>query len=144
MKLHMQTEDTPVIQKTKELCQTILGQPAYHALRKAIDAFLGDPASVEQYRTLCDLQDTLGGKQEQGQQLSAAEIEAFEKAEQEFLANPAAQGFIDAQRQMQKIEQTVSQYVRKTFELGRLPQEDDLGGGGCGSGSGCGSGCSCH
>lgn len=137
MKLHIQTEDTPVIQKTKELCSTILVQPAYLALRKAIDTFLDDPASVEQYRVLCDLQDTLGGKQEQGLHLSVEEIAAFEKAEQDFLANTAAQAFIDAQRQMQKIEQTVSKYVRKTFELGRLPQEEDLGGGGCGSGCGC-------
>lgn len=142
MKLKMQSEDTPVIQKTKELCQTILEQPAYQAMRQAIDAFLGDAASVQQYRDLCDQQDALGQKQEQGLPLTDAEIAAFETAEASFLANPSAQAFIRSQRQMQDIEKTVGQYVRKTFELGRLPQEDDFGGG-CGSG-GCGSGCGCH
>lgn len=142
MNLKMQSEDTPVIRKTKELCQTILGQPAYLTMRQAIDRFLGDAASVQQYRDLCDQQDALGQKQEQGLPLTDAEVEAFEKAESLFLANPAAQAFIQAQRQMHEIEKTVTQYVRKTFELGRLPQEDDFGGG-CGSG-GCGSGCGCH
>ncbi len=96
---------------------------------------------MEQYRLLCDLQDTLGQKQSQGLPLEDAEIAGFEQAEQKFLANPSAQAFIAAQRQMHEIEQTVARYLRKTFELGRLPGEEDLGGGGCGCGSG---GCGCH
>jgi cell fate (sporulation/competence/biofilm development) regulator YlbF (YheA/YmcA/DUF963 family) len=143
MKLNLQTEDTPVIVKTKELCQTILEQPAYLALRQAVTSFLDEPASVEQYQQLCDLQETLSGKQAQGIPLGDDEIASFEKAEQAFLANPSAQGFIAAQRQMHEIEQTITRYVRKTFEIGRLPGEADFGGGG--GGCGCGSGgCGCH
>lgn len=38
---------------------------------------------------------------------------------------------------MHKIEETVSSYVRKTFELGRLPNEDDFESGSCGPSCGC-------
>jgi hypothetical protein len=50
---------------------------------------------------------------------------------------PVAENFIKAQQQMHKIEKTVSQYVRKTFELGRIPGEDDFPRGGCGPSCGC-------
>lgn len=142
MKILLQTEETPVVQKTKELCQTILDQPAYQEMRRQITAFLQDQASVQQYQRLCDQQDLLQAKQEQGEPLSDSDIEGFEREEQSFLSNPLASGFIDAQRQMQKIEKTVAQYLRKTFELGRLPAAEDMeSGGGCGCGSG---GCGCH
>ena len=140
MKLTLQTEDTPVIRKTKELCQTILEQPSYQELRQAIEAFLGDNASVDQYQRLCDLQEELGHKQSHGESLTNEEVEAFEKEERDFLANPAARPFIQAQRKLHEIETTISTYVRKTFELGRIPQESDFAGG-CGCGSG---GCGCH
>lgn len=136
----LQTEDTPVVAKTKELCRTILDQPAYQEMRRQISAFLQNADAVEQYRRLCDLQDVLHSRQEAGEALSDEEYANFEREESAFLANPLAAGFIDAQRQMHQIEKTVAQYVRKTFELGRMPEADDFGGG-CGCGSG---GCGCH
>lgn len=142
MKILTQSSDTPVIQKTRELCQTILDQPAYQQLRKSIDEFIGHADSVSQYRQLCEMQDALGSKQEQNIPLPDDEVAEFERLEQAFLANPLAQSFIAAQRQLQQIEQTVSGYVRKTFELGRVPAESDLSGGGCCGGSS--GGCGCH
>ena len=40
----MQTtlEETPVMQKTRELCQTILDQPTMQSIRQRIDAFMGN------------------------------------------------------------------------------------------------------
>ena len=137
MKLKMQSEDTPVIQKTKELCQTILDQPAYREIRKTVDDFLGNAQAVDHYRRLCDLQDLLRMKEDQGMEVTDSEMADYEKLEQEFLGNPLAQQFIEAQHKMHKIEATVSGYIRKTFELGRLPQDSDFEGGGCGPGCGC-------
>jgi cell fate (sporulation/competence/biofilm development) regulator YlbF (YheA/YmcA/DUF963 family) len=141
MKILSQAEETPIVFKTKELCQTILDQPAYQELRRQISVFLQNRDAVEQYRRLCDKQDVLQSKQEEGQSISTGEMADFEQEEKAFLANPLAAAFIDAQRQMHKIEQTVAQYVRRTFELGRLPESGDFGDEGCGCGSG---GCGCH
>ncbi len=140
MNILQQTDELPVIQKTKELCQTILDQPAYHEMQRQITAFVQNRDAVEQYRRLCDKQDSLHAKQSQGEELTNEEMKDFEQAEQDFLNNPLAAGFIDAQRQMHKIEKTVAKYVHKTLELGRVPEADDLSGG-CGCGSG---GCGCH
>lgn len=133
------TEETPVIKKAKELCQTILDQPGYAQMKQAILAFLENEMAVRQYQDLCDHQDQLGAKQQQGVEPTDAEIAAFEQLEREFLQNPQAQGFISAQRQMHQIEQTVLRYVRKTFEIGRVPSDADFQSCGCGSG-GCGCG----
>jgi cell fate (sporulation/competence/biofilm development) regulator YlbF (YheA/YmcA/DUF963 family) len=136
MNILQQTQETPVIQKTRELCQTILDQPGYQEMRRAIQDFLGHGESVAQYQRLCDKQDVLNEKQEQGLNLTDAEISEFEKEEELFLSNPVAAGFVEAQRQMQNIEKTITQLVRKTFELNRLPEASDLKSGGCGCGSG--------
>jgi cell fate (sporulation/competence/biofilm development) regulator YlbF (YheA/YmcA/DUF963 family) len=131
-------EETPIIKKAKELCQAMLDQPGYQEMKQAILDFIGNEAAVRQYQDLCDHQDQLGSKQQQGLDPTPAEIEAFEKLEAEFLQNPQAQGFIAAQRQMQKTEQTIVRYIRKTFEIGRVPSDEDFGSC-CGSGS-----CGCH
>ncbi len=141
MKILLPTEETPVIQKTKELCQTILDQPAYQEMRRSIQSFVDNREAVMQYQRLCDKQDVLNAKQEQGAPLTDEEMADFEKEEAAFLANPVAAAFIEAQRQMQKIEKTVTKYVRKTFELNRLPESSEMSSGG---GCGCGSGCGCH
>ena len=142
MKILLQTEETPVIQKTRELCRTILDQPGYQQMRRTIQDFLGNREAVAQYQLLCEKQELLGAKQEQGEPLTEEEIADFEKAEESFLHNPVAAGFVEAQRQMQDIEKTIAKFVRKTFELNRLPEASDIkSGGGCGCGSG---GCGCH
>jgi hypothetical protein len=44
--------------------------------------------------------------------------------------------FLDAQQEIQSLRQDITQYITKTFELGRVPAPEDL--------SSCGHGCSCH
>ena len=45
-------EESPVIRKTRELCQTILDQPSIQSIRQRIDAFMGDEKTRAQYDTL--------------------------------------------------------------------------------------------
>ena len=89
-------QETPVVAKTKELCQTILDQPAYREIRKTVDDFLGNAQAVDHYRRLCDLQDLLRMKEDQGMEVTDSEMADYEKLEQEFLGNPLAQQFIEA------------------------------------------------
>ncbi|MDB6111568.1 MAG: hypothetical protein JWR69_3318 [Pedosphaera sp.] len=137
--MQTQTEESVVIQKTKELCQSILEQPEVQDMRQRIDAFMADEKTRGQYDSLMVKGQALQQKQQSGMPLDGGEITDFETLRESFLANPVARGFLDAQEDMQKLQQSVGQYVSKTFELGRVPEESDLD-----SGGSCGSGCGCH
>ena len=134
------TEGTAVIQKTKELCQTILAQPEVQDLRNKIETFLADDAIRGQYDVLVAKGDLLQQKRQAGLPLEEAEIDDFEKLREAFLKNNVARGFLDAQDEMQRIQQSVAQYVSKSFELGHVPQASDLESGCCGGG---GHSCGC-
>ncbi len=139
-KLNMQTtiEETPVMQKTRELCQTILEQSTMQSIRQRIDAFMADEETRAQYDTLVSKGEALQQKQQMSIALGADEIAEFEKYREGLMKNPVASGFLDAQEELHQVQQSVQQYVNKTLELGRLPTEDEMGGGSCGHGCGCG------
>jgi len=131
-------EETPVMQKTRDLCQTILDQPEYRQIRQRIDAFMGDEAAKNQYQVVMEKGDALQQKQQFGTPLDGGEIAEFEKNREMLLNNPVATEFLSAQQQMHKIQESVMQYVSKTFELGRVPEAEDFPAEGCGPSCGCG------
>lgn len=133
----MTTTQDSVQQKTRELCQAIVDQPDFKEMRRQIEAFLGDENAKTQYQTVMEKGELLQHKQNMGAPLSNDEIMEFEKQRDALVNNPVARGFLDARQQMQKVQESVGQYVAMTFELGRTPTEEDLNGGGCGSGCGC-------
>ena len=135
--MELKTQDSPVIEKTKELCRTLLEQPSFQSIRQRIDAFSTDEAARSQYNRLCDMQEMLQTKDQQGMPLNDEEVETYEKERDELFANPVARGFIDAQQELHKLQETVNQYISKTFKLGRLPTEDDFETGACGPNCGC-------
>lgn len=130
------TQDT-VQQKTRELCQAIVEQPEFQEMRRQIEAFMGDETAKSQYQSVMEQGEMLQHKQQMGSPLAHDEIAAFEKDRDALVNNPVARGFLDAQQQMHKVQESVGQLVSKTFELGRLPTEDEMNGGSCGSGCGC-------
>src|SRR5579859_1601994 len=138
----MQTtiEESPVMQKTRELCQTILEQPNMQSIRQRIDAFMGDDKTRSQYDSLVNKGQALQEKQQMAIALSGEEIAEFEKNRDELMRNPVARNFMDAQEELHQVQQSVHQYVNKTLELGRLPTDEELSGGNCGHGCGCGHG----
>jgi hypothetical protein len=69
--------------------------------------------------------------------LSGEEIAAFEQDRDALLKNQVAKDFLDAQEELHQVQHSIQQYVGKTLELGRMPTEEDLNGGGCGQGCGC-------
>src|SRR5207247_3818916 len=131
------TDNSTVLQKTRELCQAILDQPDFPMIRRQVDAFLADESIKVQYQELSDRGAMLQHKQQTGMPLDMTEISDFEKRREAFLSSPVAQGFLDAQQAMQQVQESVTQYVTKTFELGRMPQKEDFVHGYCGHGCGC-------
>ena len=136
--MHTTIEETPVIQKTKELCQTILDQPNMQSIRQRIDAFMGDDKTRNAYDDLLSKGQALQQKQQTAQQLSNEEIAQFEQQRDALLKNPVARGFLDAQEELHGVQESIHHYVTKTLELGRMPTEEELnascGHGGCGCG----------
>jgi cell fate (sporulation/competence/biofilm development) regulator YlbF (YheA/YmcA/DUF963 family) len=131
------TTENAVIEKTRELCETILSQPEYQAIRQQVDAFLSDEKAQEQYQTLSTKGEYLQHKQAQNLPLSGEEIAEYESHRESFFSNPVARDFVGAQQAIHKMQETVAQYVAKTFELGRIPNTEDFDSGSCGSGCGC-------
>ena len=131
------TEDTIIIQKTRELCQSLLEQPEFTSIRQRMDTFMSDEEAKSQYQSLNEKGEFLTFKQKQGQPLADEEVAEFEGLRQKFLNNPVAQGFLDAQQEMHQIQESVGAYVGKTFELGRVPESEDFDSGSCGPSCGC-------
>ncbi len=98
---------------------------------------MADETARNEYESLMEKGESLNHKQQQGASLSPEEIADFERHRENVLNNPVSRSFLDAQQEMQKVQESVNKYVSKTFELGRLPTEEDLSSGGCGEGCGC-------
>lgn len=131
------TDDTPVLRKTRELCQTILEQPDFQSIRQRIETFLGDEQARGQYDELVQKGQALQRKQQNSIPLTGEEIAEFERDRDSLLNNPVARNFLDAQEELHGFKQTIQRYLNKTLELGRLPTAEDL------DESSCGHGCSC-
>ena len=133
----MTTTQETVQQKTRELCQAIVDQPEFKEMRRQVEAFLNDEGAKTQYQSVMEKGELLQHKQNMGAPLSNDEITEFEKERDALVNNPVARAFLDARQQMQKMQESVGQYVAMTFELGRAPTDEDVNGGSCGSGCGC-------
>lgn len=140
------TDQSQVIAKTKELCETIVQDPSVNALISQVEAFLNDNEAKLHYQRVHELGDTLNQKQRAGVELSDTEINEFEVAREQLLENAVVTGFLDAQRELQGIQSKVTKYVSLAIELGKVPTEEEVeaasqGGGCCGGGGGGGCGC---
>jgi cell fate (sporulation/competence/biofilm development) regulator YlbF (YheA/YmcA/DUF963 family) len=133
----MTAQDTVVLEKTRELCETLVSQPEFKEIRQRIDAFMADEDAKSQYQQVVEKGEMLQHKQQMGMPLTADEITEFEKQRDTLVNNPLARGFLDAQQEMHKVQESVGQYVAKTFELGRIPTEQDFDSGSCGPSCGC-------
>lgn len=131
------TEETAVMQKTRELCDTIVAQPEFQALQRHIAQFMADENAKAQYQAVAERRDFLEQKQQMGAPLEDKDIAEFNQHRDVLVNNPVARAFLDAQQSMHELQQSIGQYVAKTFELGRTPTEEDISGC-CGDHGGCG------
>jgi cell fate (sporulation/competence/biofilm development) regulator YlbF (YheA/YmcA/DUF963 family) len=107
------------------------------SIRQRIDTFMGDEKSRTQYDSLVAKGQALQQKEQTSTPLSQTEINDFEKQREAVFNNPVARNFLDAQEELHNVQETIHQYVNKTLELGRMPTDEDMNGGGCGHGCGC-------
>jgi cell fate (sporulation/competence/biofilm development) regulator YlbF (YheA/YmcA/DUF963 family) len=134
-------QDPNVLQKTQELCNAILNQPAMKSMRQNIDAFMGDELARAQYDAVMHKGRALHEKQHQALPLSDEEIADFEKSRDTLIGNPVAKNFIEAQEELHGLRDSIQDFVSKTIELGRMPKPEDFESGCCGGQGGGGGGC---
>ena len=129
-------DNGPVLAKTLELCETIVSQPAFVAMKQRIDTFLADEDAKALYRTAAEKGEYLHHKQHQGASLGEEEIADYEQHRAALMQNAVAMAFLEAQESLRQVQDTVTKYVTKTLELGRVASAEDF--------QSCGAGCSCH
>ena len=130
-------EDNVIVQKTRELCQSILDHPDFKSVRQNIDTFMSDDRAKQEYQSLVERGEELHHKQHQGVRLTDDEIKGYEAQRERVVSNPVAANFIRAQQEVHGIQESINKYLSKTLELGRVPSTQDLEGGSCGHGCGC-------
>jgi cell fate (sporulation/competence/biofilm development) regulator YlbF (YheA/YmcA/DUF963 family) len=134
----MPTDDTAVIQKTKDLCQAIREQRDRTSIRARIDAFMADDSARTQYDHWLTQAGALERQQQQAAPISPSAIAEFETRREAMLANPVTVAFLDARKELHRIQHTVNQYISKTLELGRVATEQDF------ASECCSHDCGCH
>lgn len=129
---------TPTVQNhLEDLGRAILTDPEFESLRARVEQFLINDEARAQYVRVSEQGEHLHHKQTQGVTLSESEVSEFEKERESLLGNPVARGFLEAQEEIQGLQETINKFIGKTLELGRLPASEDLKGN-------CGQGCGCH
>jgi cell fate (sporulation/competence/biofilm development) regulator YlbF (YheA/YmcA/DUF963 family) len=129
----------PIKKSTEQLCESIVNQKGFPELYKKIEAFIGDEKLKYEYDQLNNTGMLLQQKQEAGLEISEEEIAVFEKMRDEVLSNPVASGFLEAQDEVQQLQDKIHQVIAKSFEIGRVPGQEDFdfcsdGFGDCGCG----------
>jgi len=128
---------SPLIDQTMALCQAIVDQPDFQSVKERLDAFMNDELIKFKYQQVNELNSLLQMKQQSGRELKDEEIAEFDKMREDLLASPVAQGFFEAQKELQMLHDSIGRFVNKTFELGRKPEFDDVY-------DGCSDYCGCH
>lgn len=130
--------NSAILDKTRELCSLILQSGEYQENVAKIDTFFNDKNAQASYRSFSKLGETLHQKQHAGE-LTDDDIEGYDAALAALKENIVTANYMAAEETLNGIVQQVSRMVGKALELGRLPEPEDLtGGGGCCSSGGCG------
>lgn len=140
----MLADDSAVMTKTRELCGAIACDDRFLSLQKSVERFLDDDAARTMYQSVHERGGQLQQKQQAGIELSSTEIREFEAAREALFDNEVAKAFLDAQGELETLQQAIGKYVGMTLEMGRVPTADDLAASSGCCGGGDGGGCGCH
>ena len=116
----------PIKKGTDQLCESIVNQEGFKELYAKIDAFISDEKLKYEYSTLNERGALLQQKQQAGAEITEEEITAFEQLRTDFLDNKVADDFLAAQEEVQQVQDRIHQVIAKTFEVGRVPAQEDF------------------
>lgn len=134
--MELLSEENLIGRKTRELCDVLAGSPEFLSIRNRIERFSGDMEARTQFDLVNRRGAHLEQKQQSGAEITETEIAEFERLREGLLANDVAREFLEAREEMIGLQESLQSWVSKTFELGRTPTQDEMGGS-CGPGCGC-------
>ena len=122
--------------KTRELCQFILEDPAFAAAFGSIDAFQEDKEAQGLYKSWQEKAAELHHMHHEGKEPSQSDVVEMERLKQTVMDNSVAADFVEAEDSVNDIFGTVMKLVQKTLQNGQIPTEDEMNE--CCSSGGCG------
>jgi len=123
-------------EKTKDLCEAILQDPKLKSAFVDIENFLENDVAKDAFSSMQQKGQELQAKQQAGIELTAGEVEEFNKLREVVESNKIARAFLSAQEELHEAQTSVNAWVGMTMELGRMPTEEDFKA----SGESCGTG----
>ena len=156
--MRMTAEDSAVMEKTKDLCASIVEHPDFRLLQEKVEVFLEDESARLQFQSVQERGEELRQRQQAGMELTEADIRGWETAREELMNNTVVRSFLQAREELEGVQRMVGAYVGMTLELGRVPEPEDFEpeeSGCCGGGGSCecegeghhhhhGGGCGCE
>lgn len=134
--MNLTSDENLIGLKTRELCAVLAGSAEFTSIRDRIERFASDTEARMQFDLVNRKGAALEQKQQMGAEITEAEITDFEKMRESLLTNDVAREFLEAREEMIGLQEEVQKWIAKTFELGRTPSPDDMGGS-CGPSCGC-------
>mgnify|MGYP003348925015 FL=1 len=110
-------EHAGVARKTEELCQVLLELPNFTELRQKVEAFMNDELAKFNYQALSERGHLLQEKQNMGAPITDEEIAQYEALRDTFMKSTVSTSFVEAQKEIGRLQDMVNQYFHKTFEL---------------------------
>lgn len=114
--------------KAKELCQALLEDPNLKEVFGSIDRFMEDDDAKQLFSEMQTKGESLQMKQQSGVELTAGEVEEYNKIRDKMLENETANAFVKAQESIQSVHQTLGNWVSLVFENGRMPTDEEFAG----------------
>jgi len=150
--MRMTADDSAVMEKTKDLCASIVEHPDFRLLQEKVEVFLEDESARLQFQSVQERGQELQQKQHAGMELTEGEIRDWEAAREELTNNMVVRSFLQARQELESVQKMIGSYVGMAMELGRVPKPEDFAvnescccGGGedgcCEDGDGHGGGC---
>jgi len=140
--MRMTADDSAVMEKTKDLCASIVEHPDFRLLQEKVEVFLEDESARLQFQSVQERGQELHQKQHAGMELTEGEIRDWEAAREELTNNMVVRSFLQARQELESVQKMIGSYIGMTMELGRVPEPEDFAEkeGGCCCGGG-GEGC---
>ncbi|MEM0898275.1 MAG: YlbF family regulator, partial [Verrucomicrobiota bacterium] len=103
--------ESAYLEKLRALCQSLLDDEDLKKIFGAIDSFMGNEEAKDLFSEMQENFEELNTKQQAGLQLTAGEVEEYNKKRDAMLANPVAKEFLEARESMEGVQATVNTWV---------------------------------
>ena len=117
--------------KLMELCEVIAGQEDFKEMCSHIEGFMADEKAKFEYQMLNEMGGMLQQKQAMGAEISDEEAAKFDSLRDSFTTNQTAMSFMKTQERLQCMQDHILRFVQRTFEVGRVPTEEEMEEGMC-------------